>query len=316
MFFGFRYFENLPSNIGEYHAGRTRHRKKTVAILEGGRANGRSSPQLHHVLEPLVCSRPADRAGLRRANKSRACRAPVVPCAHVLALGIQHRQGGRTAAQGNWRLECSGVALLRVPDRQRAWSSAYLEPLACQRARLLKDHIPNLKPRSRRGRPRRLRQDEERAMAASLSSPSPFATRTARALGEQLKADAVIDATGTWFSPNPAGVDGLPALGEERDHPQIAYGMPDVLGRERSRYAGKTVAVLGAGHSGDRHADRSGAASRTRRWEPKSSTAVAWRQARKGLRRWCQRQAGGARRAWRSLRRPCRRRQDSRRGQF
>jgi hypothetical protein len=29
----------------------------------------------------------------------------------------------------------------------------------------------------------------------------------------------------------------------------IAYGMPDVLGKHRARYAGKTVAVLGAGHS-------------------------------------------------------------------
>src|SRR5439155_566171 len=30
---------------------------------------------------------------------------------------------------------------------------------------------------------------------------------------------------------------------------QIAYGMRDVRGRDRARYAGKTVAVLGAGHS-------------------------------------------------------------------
>src|SRR6476469_4059498 len=66
---------------------------------------------------------------------------------------------------------------------------------------------------------------------------------------EQLKADAVIDTSGTWFSPNPAGADGLPAMGEETGHPRIAYGMPDVLGRDRRRYAGKTVAVLGAGHS-------------------------------------------------------------------
>ena len=78
----------------------------------------------------------------------------------------------------------------------------------------------------------------------------PFTIRYQNGKGpEQLKADAVIDATGTWFSPNPAGADGLPAIGEEPDHPQIAYGMPDVLGRERGRYAGKTVAVLGAGHS-------------------------------------------------------------------
>jgi thioredoxin reductase len=78
----------------------------------------------------------------------------------------------------------------------------------------------------------------------------PFSIRYQNGKGpERLEADAVIDASGTWFSPNPAGVDGLPALGETADHPQIAHGMPDVMGRERARYAGKTVAVLGAGHS-------------------------------------------------------------------
>jgi hypothetical protein len=66
---------------------------------------------------------------------------------------------------------------------------------------------------------------------------------------EQLRADAVIDATGTWFSPNPAGADGVPAIGERQAQDRIAYGMPDVLGRERGRYAGRTVAVLGSGHS-------------------------------------------------------------------
>ena len=62
-------------------------------------------------------------------------------------------------------------------------------------------------------------------------------------------ADAVIDASGTWLSPNPAGANGLTAMGEEANRARIAYGMPDVLGVERTRYAGKTVAVLGAGHS-------------------------------------------------------------------
>ena len=77
----------------------------------------------------------------------------------------------------------------------------------------------------------------------------PFTVRYRNGKTEQIKADAVIDATGTWFSPNPAGADGLSAIGEEPDHPQIAYGVPDMLGRDRARYAGKTVAVLGAGHS-------------------------------------------------------------------
>jgi hypothetical protein len=64
-----------------------------------------------------------------------------------------------------------------------------------------------------------------------------------------VRADAVIDASGTWFQPNPAGADGVAAAGEAACARRIAYGMPDVLGADRSRYAGRTVAVLGSGHS-------------------------------------------------------------------
>jgi hypothetical protein len=66
---------------------------------------------------------------------------------------------------------------------------------------------------------------------------------------KSVRADAVIDASGTWHSPNPAGANGLRAIGETQAADRIAYGMPDVLGKNRARYAGKTVAVLGAGHS-------------------------------------------------------------------
>jgi Pyridine nucleotide-disulphide oxidoreductase len=66
---------------------------------------------------------------------------------------------------------------------------------------------------------------------------------------EILRADAVIDASGTWISPNPAGANGLPAIGEAEAASKIAYGMPDVLGWDRGRYSDKAVAVLGAGHS-------------------------------------------------------------------
>jgi thioredoxin reductase len=78
---------------------------------------------------------------------------------------------------------------------------------------------------------------------------APFELRIANGTDSSLIADAVIDASGTWASPNPAGASGLPAVGEADNAGRIAYGMPDVLGRERARYAGKTVAVLGAGHS-------------------------------------------------------------------
>lgn len=79
---------------------------------------------------------------------------------------------------------------------------------------------------------------------------APFELRYRNGAGDKtLRADAVIDASGTWFAPNPAGAGGLPALGEQAAQAKIAYGMPDVLGAARSRYAGKRVAVLGAGHS-------------------------------------------------------------------
>src|SRR6185437_340078 len=79
---------------------------------------------------------------------------------------------------------------------------------------------------------------------------APFEIRYQNGKGpETLRADAVIDASGTWATPNPAGAGGLPAIGEREAAARIAYGMPDVLGRDRARYAGKIVAVLGAGHS-------------------------------------------------------------------
>jgi Pyridine nucleotide-disulphide oxidoreductase len=65
----------------------------------------------------------------------------------------------------------------------------------------------------------------------------------------EFKAWAVVDASGTWGKPNPMGANGLPAIGEEDLPTRIAYGMPDILGSQRARYAGKRVLVAGAGHS-------------------------------------------------------------------
>ena len=118
----------------------------------------------------------------------------------------------------------------------------YLEPLATRTP--LKDHI---RTSSRVTAVGRAGFDKMKSNGRAFER---FTIRHQNGKGpEQLTADAVIDASGTWFSPGPAGADGLPAIGEDAAHPQIAYAMPDVLGAERARYAGKTVAVLGAGHS-------------------------------------------------------------------
>jgi hypothetical protein len=41
----------------------------------------------------------------------------------------------------------------------------------------------------------------------------------------------------------------VPVAGEREHQDRIAYGIPDVLARERGRYAGKRVLVVGSGHS-------------------------------------------------------------------
>ncbi|WP_104181383.1 NAD(P)-binding protein [Arthrobacter sp. B0490] len=60
---------------------------------------------------------------------------------------------------------------------------------------------------------------------------------------------AVIDASGTWDQPNPVGQAGLQAAGEDAASSFITTALPDVVGAERDRFAGKTVMVVGAGHS-------------------------------------------------------------------
>ncbi|MDX2205421.1 MAG: NAD(P)-binding domain-containing protein [Hyphomicrobiaceae bacterium] len=118
----------------------------------------------------------------------------------------------------------------------------YIAPLATRTA--LKAHI---KTSSRVTAISRAGFDKVRTRGRDAA---PFEIRFQNGKGpETLKADAVIDASGTWFSPSPAGANGLPAIGEVERAARIAYGMPDVLGSDRARYAGRTVAVLGAGHS-------------------------------------------------------------------
>lgn len=60
---------------------------------------------------------------------------------------------------------------------------------------------------------------------------------------------AVIDASGTWSQPNPLGQAGLRAPGEDTASAFITTALPDVVGTERDRFAGRTVMVVGAGHS-------------------------------------------------------------------
>ena len=81
------------------------------------------------------------------------------------------------------------------------------------------------------------------------AQPFEIVTEAPDGRQERTLARAVIDASGTWLAPNPAGASGVPAQGERDSAARIRYGIPDVFGAERRRYAGRKVMVVGAGHS-------------------------------------------------------------------
>ncbi len=82
---------------------------------------------------------------------------------------------------------------------------------------------------------------------------TPFLVRieTTDGRSDDVLASAVIDASGTWSTPNPLGQAGLLAPGERQALAagRITPPLPDVQGRDRERVAGKRVMVTGAGHS-------------------------------------------------------------------
>jgi thioredoxin reductase len=78
----------------------------------------------------------------------------------------------------------------------------------------------------------------------------PFVLRLdVNGIEQDVLAKAVIDASGTYTAPNPLGANGQYALGERGLSDRIFYGIPDVLGDARVRYAGRRVLVVGSGHS-------------------------------------------------------------------
>nr|WP_203601785.1 flavoprotein [Streptomyces sp. SID9727] len=122
------------------------------------------------------------------------------------------------------------------------WAEFYLRPLADA----LGDRVrtgATVTGVSRTGRDRIVDADRER---------QPFVVHVVHADGreERLFARAVIDASGTWATPSPAGGSGLPALGEKAAADRITYRVPDLKDPAvRARYAGRRTAIIGSGAS-------------------------------------------------------------------
>ncbi|MBB1255327.1 NAD(P)-binding domain-containing protein [Streptomyces sp. OF3] len=122
------------------------------------------------------------------------------------------------------------------------WAQRYLQPLADALGERVR-YAATVTGVSRAGRDRVLDAERE---------AQPFVVHVDHADGrqERLHARAVIDASGTWSTPSPAGADGLPALGERAAADHVTYRVPDLADPAvRARHAGRRTAVLGSGAS-------------------------------------------------------------------
>lgn len=171
------------------------------------------------------------------------------------AIAHSIRQWGHVRMFTPWRYctDAAAAELLRAagwrhppPDAVPTGSelvAEYLEPLAALPAMAASIHLDaRVVAVTRKG------CDKVRTAGRDAL---PFVLRIAGPGGilRSIEARAVIDASGTWQTPNPAGADGLPAIGEESLAAHIATGIPDVLGTARACHAGRTTAVIGGGHS-------------------------------------------------------------------
>ena len=90
------------------------------------------------------------------------------------------------------------------------------------------------------------RQGRDKVVDGGRKS-QPFVVHTVDGDGHEarLLARAVVDASGTWDLPNPAGADGFPAVGEAAASDRISYRIP----ADVSELSDRHVVVVGAGHS-------------------------------------------------------------------
>ncbi len=94
------------------------------------------------------------------------------------------------------------------------------------------------------------REGMDRTRTAGRAA-APFVLRLRDRAGvvTEVAARAVIDASGTYRTPNSLASSGLDPLGLDDVAAFVTHALPDVLGREREHFAGKHTTVVGAGHS-------------------------------------------------------------------
>jgi thioredoxin reductase len=201
-----------------------------VAIIGGGPIGLVAAAHLHHRGEAFI----------------------LFEAGETVAANIWSWQHVRFFSPWRYSLDDTAVSLLKANGWQsppldelptgQALVEQYLHPLA---------NLPELKPHIHlNSRVTFLGRKGLDKMKTSGREDRPFLLHVEQAgQVKTIEARAVIDASGTWANPNPIGSGGVAALGETAAKDHILYGIPDVLGRHKARYAGKRVLVVGGGHS-------------------------------------------------------------------
>jgi len=87
-------------------------------------------------------------------------------------------------------------------------------------------------------------------MKSELREIQPFVIYTEiDGIIQSYEAKAVIDASGTWGHSNPLYADGIWTNEEQSLNKYIYYGIPNIQEKDKERYTGKSIAVVGGGHS-------------------------------------------------------------------
>ncbi|MFD2767988.1 FAD-dependent oxidoreductase [Micromonospora eburnea] len=167
------------------------------------------------------------------------------------AAGAAVGQWGHVRVFSPWRYNIDPAARRLLDDA--GWVAPDLEALPTG-ADLVADYLrplaelPQLKPHLRyRARVEAISRLGFDRLRTAGREQAPFLIRLAG--GEELLARAVIDASGTWGTPNVLGASGLPARGEKEAGAFLEHALPDVLGADRDSFAGRHTLVVGAGHS-------------------------------------------------------------------
>lgn len=154
--------------------------------------------------------------------------------ANVSPLGVQALE----AQDSTWRPAADDVLLTG-----RELAERYYLPLA--QSDLIVDGLHLGTEVIAVGRERSWKTDDAADPDARIDQSFRILHRDASGVERVAIADVVIDTTGTYGNHNWLGQGGLPAIGEQALQTKIEYGLPDLNGAGRDRYAGRRVLLVG-----------------------------------------------------------------------